>query len=128
MSGRSLRAGEVYTVPDLDVSFPKTKLQRDQGQGVHEKRTIVIMQDGPTLADPLLPTVLVAPTSSKTHLKTCNDLLLSSGEGGLPENSVCIVDHIQPVLKTHLITLWGRLENRRIQELQVLLAAITGNS
>ena len=127
LSGRSLKAGEVYTVPDLDVSFPKTKLQRDQGQGVHETRTVVIMQDGPTLVDPLLQTVLVAPTSCKTNVKTCNDLLLSLGEGGLVRDSVCMVDHIQPVLKTNLITLWGRLANRRIEELQVLLAAITGS-
>jgi mRNA-degrading endonuclease toxin of MazEF toxin-antitoxin module len=126
VSNRDLKLGEVYTLPDTDITLPKNQLQRDKGEGIHETRTAVVMQDGPTLVDPLLQTVLVAPTSSRVDLKTCNDVELAQGEGGLTKHSCCMVDQMQPVLKTHLKVRWGRLDNHRIEELQVLLSSITG--
>ena len=126
LSSVQVKVGQVYTLPDEDISFPKTRLKRAKGEGVHDRRTVIVMQDGPTLLDPLVPTVLVAPTSSRIDCKTANDVVISAGEGGLDKDCVCMVDHVQPVLKTRLKACCGRLDNHRIEELQVLLAAITG--
>jgi mRNA-degrading endonuclease toxin of MazEF toxin-antitoxin module len=126
VSGKDIKVGEVYVLSDDVVSLPKNRLDRSKGIGVHDWRTVVVMQGGPSLQDPTLRTVLVAPTSSRTNLKTANDLLLSAGEGGLDKDCVCMVDHVQPVLKVDLKCSCGRLKNPRIQELQVLLAEITG--
>lgn len=126
VSGRSIKVGQVWTLPDKDINLPANQARQANGDGLHDDRTAVVIQDGPSLVNPLVKTVLVAPTSHLTHLKTINDVLLAAGEGGLHQDSVCMLDHVQPVAKTHLRHLCGRLENHRIEELRVLLAAITG--
>jgi mRNA-degrading endonuclease toxin of MazEF toxin-antitoxin module len=126
VSGRDIKVGQIWTLPDKDINLPANQARQANGAGMHDNRTAVVIQDGPSLVNPLVKTVLVAPTSHLIHLKTANDVLLSAGEGGLHQDSVCMMDHVQPVAKTHLRRLCGRLENHRIEELRVLLTEITG--
>lgn len=126
LSEHDLKVGQVYVLPDGDIKFPTNALSRAKGVGVHEDRTVVVVQHGAELQNPLVRTVLVAPTSSRIDLKTANDIFLNAGEGGLDKDSICMVGHVQPVLKSNLKHPCGRLENRRVEEIQVLLATITG--
>jgi len=124
LSGLEIKVGQIYVLPDGDIKFPANELNRAKGTGVHVDRTAAVIQDGPALRDPLCKMVYIAPTSSQTHLKTANDIELAAGEGGLHKDSICMLDHVQPVLKSHLKTCCGRLENPRVEEILTLHAAI----
>ena len=128
-SSRTIRPGHVYQLPDSVISFPEANLPRQDGKGVHVSRYAIVVQADESLDDPTHKRVIVVPTSeSSLHrkVKPRYGIPLDKGDGNLPTDCLALVDHVQPVLKTHLKHYCGELSAKKFEELQAVLLLILG--
>ena len=80
-------------------------------------RPAVLLQDD--ILTPALTTVIVVPlTTNLRRLTTQPTLLLSAGEGGLPQDSVVLCYQVQVRGKARLLSRLGALAPERLKEIQ----------
>ncbi|GIE92298.1 type II toxin-antitoxin system PemK/MazF family toxin [Actinoplanes regularis] len=114
--------GGVYLVKDSAITLPPN----DERQ-VHDERRPVVVLSGPnTNSFAGWRTVLVAPVSSSTSLKTGYCVKISAGEGGLPKKCWVRVLAVQPLLKSDLEDRLGVLPGDRLEEIQARLFQYLG--
>jgi mRNA-degrading endonuclease toxin of MazEF toxin-antitoxin module len=127
ISGRSFRVGEVYYL-DADDADKAISLPRNREGRESKARTVVIIGDDHTVADPLCTTIMVVPTSSRLDLKTCHDIEVSSADGGVKKNCICMCDHVQPILKTDIKEppKRGALMDRNVLQIKAMILSCIG--
>lgn len=109
--------GGVYYVKDSVISLPP-----NQERTIHEQRRPVVVISGPnTNSNTGWPTVLVAPVSSSTSLKTSFCVKLAAGDGGVTKKCWVRVIAVQPLLKSDLGDRIGVLPAARLEEIQARL-------
>lgn len=114
--------GGVYYVKDPVISLPP-----NDDRSIHEERRPVVVLSGPnTNSFAGWRTVLVAPISSSTSLKTQYCVKLSAGEGGLTKKCWVRVVAVQPLLKSDLEDRLGVLPAERVEEIQARLFQYMG--
>lgn len=114
--------GGVYYVPDSLISLPPN----DERQ-LHEQRRPVVVLSGPaTNNSNEWRTVLIAPMSSSTQLKTGYCVKLAAGQGGLRKKCRVRVIAVQPLLKSDLGDRLGLLPGERLEEIQARLFQYLG--
>jgi mRNA-degrading endonuclease toxin of MazEF toxin-antitoxin module len=114
--------GGVYYVNDTALSLPP-----NDDRTYHEARRPVVVLSGPdTNSNRGWRTVLVAPISSSTSLKTGFCVKLSAGEGGLTKRCWVRVVAIQPLMKSDLGDRLGVLGGDRLEEIQARLFQYMG--
>lgn len=114
--------GGVYFVKDSVVSLPP-----NDDRNYHDERRPVVVLSGPdTNGLAGWRTVLVAPISSSTSLKTQYCVRLSAGEGGLAKKCWIRVIAVQPLLKSDLEDRLGVLSAERLEEVQARLFQYMG--
>lgn len=114
--------GGVYYVKDPVISLPP-----NDDRNIHEERRPVVVLSGPnTNSFAGWRTVLVAPISSSTSLKTQYCIKLSAGEGGLTRKCWVRIVAVQPLLKSDLEDRLGVLPAERLEEIQARLFQYMG--
>ncbi|MFI7552505.1 type II toxin-antitoxin system PemK/MazF family toxin [Micromonospora sediminimaris] len=114
--------GGLYYVKDSIVSLPP-----NDGRNIHDERRPVVVLSGPnTNSFAGWRTVLVAPTSTSTSLKTKYCVKLAAGEGNLPKKCWVRVVAVQPLLKSDLQDHLGVLSAARLEEIQARLFQYMG--
>jgi len=114
--------GGVYYVKDTTISLPPNDIRN-----YHEERRPVVVLSGPnTNSNGGWQTVLVAPISSSTSLKTGFCIKLAAGEGGVSRKCWVRVVAIQPLLKADLGDRLGVLPAQRLEEIQARLFQYMG--
>ncbi|MFV2105885.1 type II toxin-antitoxin system PemK/MazF family toxin [Micromonospora sp. LOL_015] len=122
MISKSVINGGVYYVKDLAISLPP-----NDGRNYHDERRPVVVLSGPnTNSVAGWPTVLVAPISTSTTLKTEYCVKLRASEGGLPKKCWVRVVAVQPLLKSDLQDHLGVLTAERLEEIQARLFQYMG--
>lgn len=114
--------GGVYYVKDSAISLPP-----NDGRKYHDERRPVVVLSGPnTNSFAGWRTVLVAPISTSTSLKTQYCVRLGANEGGLPKKCWVRVVALQPLLKSDLQDRLGVLSAERLEEVQARLFQYMG--
>ncbi|XVU23982.1 type II toxin-antitoxin system PemK/MazF family toxin [Actinoplanes sp. CA-054009] len=122
MTSNPVINGGVYYVRDSLISLPPN----DERQ-IHEERRPVVVLSGPdTNSSNGWRTILIAPISSSTQLKTSYCVKLAAGEGGLRKKSWVRVIAVQPLLKADLGDRLGVLPAERLEEIQARLFQYLG--
>ncbi len=119
-----IHPGDVWLYPNQELFLSDDKLK---GRAPEQKnRTVIVVENDGHCADPGHITVHVVPTSRKVHLKEDTSLLLAKGTGGLDEESIAMVDIMQPVLKKDLVRKIGELPEDEFHQLLALIAEVVG--
>lgn len=114
--------GGVYYVSDSVISLPPNDERR-----YHDERRPVVVISGPnTNSSKGWRTVLIAPISTSTSLKTGYCVKLSAGEGGVPKKCWVRVVAVQPLMKSDLEDRLGVLPAERLEEIQARLFQYLG--
>ncbi|MFI6758977.1 type II toxin-antitoxin system PemK/MazF family toxin [Micromonospora sp. NPDC050417] len=114
--------GGIYYVKDSVITLPSN----DDRQYHEERRPVVVLSGPNTNSFGGWRTVLVAPISSSTSLKTSYCVKLSAGEGGLSKKCWVRVIAVQPLLKSDLEDRLGVLAAERLEEIQARLFQYMG--
>lgn len=113
--------GGIYFVKDSAISLPP-----NDDRSYHERRPVVVLSGPDTNSFAGWRTVLVAPVSTSTSLKTTYCVKLAAGEGGLNKKCWVRVIAVQPLLKSDLEDRLGLLSAERLEEIQARLFQYMG--
>lgn len=122
----SIKRGGVYMVRDELVVFPEDRLPGAK-RTRHEHRYVLVLQCQEDCDAPDIPTVLVAPLSTRKRVKSRFDYELSHGTANLREDDYVKLALVQPMLKTELVKRVGIVDLAKMHDVvTVLLANIGG--
>jgi len=128
LTGRTITRGEIYWTQDDVIVFPTQRLPNEPERTMHEGRPIVVLQTDLDNSNPAYRIVLVAPISHRVQFKDDKDVKLTAGQGGLPQDSLVHLGLIQPILKTELGRLIGKLDPITMSDMDAVAAANLGLS
>lgn len=118
----ALETGGVYLVADARL----TLLPEEERQVHDERRRFVILSGSETNLDDSWPVVFGCPISSSTRFKTQFDVKLAAGEAGATKKCWIRIPAAQPLLKSDLEDLTGKLDGARLQEVQARILQYLG--
>ena len=113
LTAREIQQFDIFTIADDSIVFPEQKL--GQKREKHERRFVIVLQNDKDNQNPVIKIVLVAPLSSKKEHHRLDYLLYEKNHPFLPEHSYIRIRHVQPILKTDLITKWGNISQKEIR-------------
>ena len=124
ITSKVIHPGDVWLCPNQELFLSDDKLK---GRTPDEKdRPVIVVANDAHCADPAYISVYVVPTSRQVHLKDDTSLLLAKATGGLAEDSIGMVDIMQPVLKKDLTCKIGKLPEDNFHQLLALIAEVVG--
>jgi len=112
-TSKQINRYDIFTLADNVIIFPEERL--GQKRTKHENRFIIILQNDKDNNDPNIKICTVAPLSKGKQFYRLDYLLKKSNHSFLPYDSYVRIGHVQPVLKTDLITRWGHVSDKSIQ-------------
>jgi mRNA-degrading endonuclease toxin of MazEF toxin-antitoxin module len=125
LTGRVIKRGEIYYVPDGLIKLPKSQLKGERVE--HEARPVLVLQTDLDNQNPLYPIILVAPLSHRVDLQDDKDYRLNVGQGGIKQDSLVQLGLTQPILKIDLVgNPIGQLDDLVMEEINAVLAANLG--
>ena len=120
LDSRRFAQGDVWTVSDSAISLPETPRGQNE-RTMHASRTVIILDGPERCQDGSLISILAVPTSTRRDLASRYRITIPEGEGSL-EESVAMVDLIQPMLRSAFLVKMGELSREKLFEvLSVLL-------
>lgn len=113
--------GTIYIVPDEVIQLPEENLPGAGPRNLHEGRPFLVLQSQELCNDANYHFVLGAPVSTKIQYKKETDfILLKQDSGGLKFDSVVLLSHIQPILKSDLGRQAGKVSNLTLEKIRAL--------
>ncbi|WP_338826257.1 hypothetical protein MTBGP_09500 [Moorella thermoacetica] len=119
IDNREFQIGEIYLINDGHISIPQADRLKG-GRKYHHLRPVVIIHNNEENINPLCPTVMIAPLSSRTDLKRPFDLPIFKDTDGVEEDCLIQLNLSQPVLKVDLSDCLGQISMDKIKELIAL--------
>ncbi|MBK5239826.1 type II toxin-antitoxin system PemK/MazF family toxin [Clostridium sp.] len=104
---RTFIFGQIWQVKDELISIPNA--DRLNNRNLHFSRCIIIVQNNLNNFNPESVIISVAPISSRTDCERENDVILLKDKDEVKEDSIIMLDYIQPLLKIDLYRCVGEI-------------------
>lgn len=117
---RLFQFGEVWQIRDSLISIPNAD-RIVNGRKIHYVRCVVITQNNSSNWDSNSLNIYVAPISSKVNFKRKYDVTLTPEKDGVKEESIIMMDYIQPVLKKDLYKEVAEISEDAKSEMYVMM-------
>jgi hypothetical protein len=119
------RPGAVYTVRDVAIALPETRIPKAPARTVHAERRIILVQSAALATAASPKTLLVVPCSASQGGPSAWDLRVPPDEPAFDKSMVvAFTSLVQPILKSDVMAYCGQLTDA---SLDLLLARLLEN-
>ena len=122
---RKFEFGSIWQVRDALINLPNIDRTMDERK-YHFSRCAVIIDNSEENFNEDSLTILTAPISHRVDCKRKFDIDLYPDSDSVKENSIIMVDYIQPILKVDLYKCVGNISNDKKYELFDMIMAKLG--
>lgn len=113
---REFELGQIWTIKDELISIPQAD-RIDGARILHDKRSVVVVQNNEQNYNKMCPIITVAPLSSRIDLRRKYDILLTPEKDNVKVPCLVQLSLAQPVLKVDLDEMKGIISEESMAEI-----------